>query len=242
MRTIEITTTQNVTIEYELCNLGERITAFILDQVIIISSILLLISLVSLALPSYLVGNVNTIIAAGIFVLYSPTCEILLNGQSLGKRALRIRIVNLTGRQPHISDFMIRWAFRVVDIWLSLGSIAAILSSTTSNGQRLGGMLSNTTVIKDRPRMTSSLQNILSIHSLENYQPEYVDVKKFSEAEMLLVKKVIDRANKHPNEAHREALDALVNKISATLQLTTVPKNKIKFLKTIIRDYIALTR
>ena len=44
-KTIEITTTQNVTIEYELAELRERMLAWLLDLVIVVFGYLLLVQL-----------------------------------------------------------------------------------------------------------------------------------------------------------------------------------------------------
>ena len=42
MRTIDITTTQKVTIEYELASLRDRIIAYLMDQLILIACLLVL--------------------------------------------------------------------------------------------------------------------------------------------------------------------------------------------------------
>ena len=47
-KTIEITTTQNVTIEYELAELRERMLAWLLDIVIVIIGYLLLLQLIQM--------------------------------------------------------------------------------------------------------------------------------------------------------------------------------------------------
>ena len=58
---------------------------------------------------------------------------------------------------------------------------------------------------------------------------------------MLLVKETLKKYIKYPNVAHKKAFDLLVEKITTELNLKT-PKNKVDFLKTLLKDYILLTR
>ncbi len=242
MRTIEITTTQNVTIEYELASFRDRFFAFFIDFWILNFSILLL----------YLfwiwIGGFETInyflylVMLPIYLFYSPASEIWMNGQSLGKKAIGIKVAKLNGKQPVISDYLIRWAFRLIDIWFSSGTIAAVLVNSTVRGQRLGDMLANTTVIKVRSSLNIEIADVLRINTRENYEPQFPQVRNLNESDMLLIKAVIERTKKYNNTAHKEALDMLVQKMREVLNITEIPKDKIAFLKTLLNDYIVLTR
>ena len=77
---------------------------------------------------------------------------------------------------------------------------------------------------------------------MENYQPEYPDVRRFSDSDMLLVKQTLERYQKYKNEAHKEAVLLLAEKICEQLDIFPVPEQKLKFLKTTLNDYIVLTR
>jgi hypothetical protein len=59
---------------------------------------------------------------------------------------------------------------------------------------------------------------------------------------MLLVKKTIDRYKNFPNPAHANAIVLLSDVLSKKLNLEQTPKDKIGFLKTLINDYVVLTR
>ena len=59
---------------------------------------------------------------------------------------------------------------------------------------------------------------------------------------MLLIKSIITRSRLYRNKAHREVVDDLVVRLKDELDLEKMPPNKIEFLKTLIRDYIVLTR
>jgi uncharacterized RDD family membrane protein YckC len=242
MRTIEITTTQNVTIEYELASFRDRFFAFFLDFWILNFSLLLL-----WLLWMYIFGMDSSsyfiyLVLLPIYLFYSPASEIWMNGQSLGKKAIGIKVAKLNGKQPVISDYLIRWAFRLVDIWFSSGTIAAVLVNSTLRGQRLGDMLAHTTVIKTRSSLSIGIADVLRINTRENYEPQYPQVARLNEQDMLLIKLVIERTKKYNNTAHKEALDMLVQKLKTVLDINETPKDKVGFLKTLLNDYIVLTR
>lgn len=240
MRSIEISTTQNVTIQYDLADLKDRVLAFLLDFLIFMTGffILLMFSLfASMPVDYFLV-----LIGFPVIIFYPLVSEIIGNGQSIGKLALQIKVVKLNGKQASVGDYTLRWAFRLIDIYLSIGSIASLLVSSSSKAQRLGDMLAGTTVIKVKPAVNMSLHDLLSISSLDTYQPVYTSVRTMSEDDMLLVKTVIERARKYPNPAHLDAVDMTVRHVMEKLHITSMPVNKPEFLRTVLKDYIVLTR
>ncbi|HYG39705.1 MAG TPA: RDD family protein [Cytophagales bacterium] len=241
MQKIEINTTQNVTIQYDLATLTDRFLAFLLDAVIIFGSVLLIV-----AFTAPFLGNdfkyVAFFILYPIFFFYNVAFEILNDGQSLGKKAMQIRVVKITGKAPELSDYLIRWVFRAIDIYGSFGSIAAIFISSSTKNQRLGDLLAQTTVIKVKPAMNLNLEDILKISSRDDYSPQYPEVKKLQEEDLILVKNVIERARKYANPAHEMAVQETADNLRSRLEIPNLPQNNIEFLKTLIKDYIVLTR
>lgn len=242
METIDIVTTQNVTIQYALASVRDRILSFFIDIIVLGVCVLLLILLFSSTIPGDGYEYAQYLIIFPFFIFYSLAQEIILDGQSIGKRLMNLKIVKLTGKEPTMSDYLIRWAFRFIDIWFSLGSIAVMLISSTNRQQRLGDLLANTAVIKLNPWATVNLNEILSIHSIATYQPKYPEVKKYTEADMLFVKQALERLRNFNNMAHREAIIHLADKMASQLGLPEPPKNKMEFLKTLLNDYVVLSR
>ncbi|MCX6231683.1 MAG: RDD family protein [Bacteroidetes bacterium] len=239
MKKIEIITTQNVTIEYELASLFERIGAFLLDFFFIWSSIGIL-NLIS-AIFSFNSDIFFFVTAIPIFFFYSLAFEILNNGQSLGKYLLKLKVVKLTNEKADFFDYIMRWTFRMIDIYFSLGTLAATLVYSSSNGQRLGDLLADTSVIKVLNKNRYMLQNVLKKNDVTDYEPKYPEVVSYTEKDMLLIKECLDRYVEHPTQGHKEALILLLNKIEAQLNIK-IPKNAVEFLRTLIKDYVYLTR
>ena len=66
-----------------------------------------------------------------IFIFYSIAFEVFNNGQSLGKMAMKIRVIKASGGKPTFADYVARWMFRMVDVYLSLGALASILVTSS---------------------------------------------------------------------------------------------------------------
>lgn len=243
MATIDINTTQNVSIEYELAGLRDRFLAMFIDWMIMGVLVSVVTTVVLTILPS---GDgfedLGLYIVVPFLMFYTLVSEILMDGQTLGKKALGIKVIKQSGTSPSIIDFFLRWVLRPIDIYFSAGVLGGILISSTPSKQRLGGLASNTAIIKTKFNLRFTLNDILKINSLENYEPIYPEVRQLSEKDMLLVKSVISRTQRYKNDAHYEALNLLVKRIREELDIQERPKNKIKFLKTLLRDYIVLTR
>lgn len=233
---VSLASSQNITIDFQTASLVQRIVAYGIDLVIIgITS----------AILAGVLGAINPLLvplAILPFVLYTVVLEILLHGQTIGKKAMRLRVINVLGKEPTALDYIIRWSFRLVDLYTSLFSVGVILISTTPRAQRLGGFLSNTMVVNLRAEMELSLTDILNIEDRSGYQPSYLDVYRFRESEMLTVKQVLERVEKYPNAAHKLALEQCAQRVARVLGIDDLPKNHRQFLQVVLKDYIVLSR
>lgn len=247
-KNIDIKTTQNVTIEYELASLRERMLAWLLDTVIILFGYGVLVFVVTLLTGGAAFDNMGLAMLIGLlpfilFFIYHSAFEIWNLGQTLGKKALNIRVVRLDGKDPEWSDVILRAFLQIVDTIFSSGVIGAVLIKTTPKSQRLGDMAANTTVIKlFNSRYQFRLTDILSIATLENYQPVYPQVRRLGEQDMLFVKQMLTRYQRYPNDAHLYAMEDLITHLMPLLDIERRPMNSVEFLKTLLRDYVVLTR
>ncbi|MEZ5056641.1 MAG: RDD family protein [Saprospiraceae bacterium] len=247
MKTIEILTTQNVTIDYELAGVRDRVIAFFIDGIIYTVFTFIMIFLVFNAQRVIMeMGEfLWTFISIGLYVgwiFYHVLFEIFNNGQSIGKKALGIKVVRIDGKEPGLFDFLLRGVFHLVDTLFTAGVVGVVLIASTDKTQRLGDMAANTTVIKKRSSRQFQLMDILGIQNTETYEPLYPEVTRLNEQEMLLIKNAISRYQEFPNKAHQEAIVQLTERLTEILGMKEVPKGKIKFLKTLLKDYIVLTR
>lgn len=236
MKKVTVRTAQHIAIDFEVASLGVRILSFLLDFSLLVLSCFFLFLLLS---------AINSLLGYLVLVplvLYTPACEYLMNGQSLGKRMCKLRVINLYGRAPTLLDLGVRWAFRLVDIWLTVGSLSIILISSTRRSQRLGGLLSNTIVVSTRGELRLTLDDILQLDNRQSYQPKYLEAFRFKEEDMITIKTLLERYEQYRNAAHTRLLRGAARRCAEVLELPEPPADEQLFLRTLLQDYIVITR
>lgn len=239
MKQIEIKTSDQVLINFNIAGLRDRAFAFLIDQLILYGVILVL---------SITGGIINAgelywvIVVIPVFLFYTLIFEITLGGITPGKKAIGVRVVKLNGHYATPVDYILRWLFRWLDIWMSLTVIGSVLINSNRYGQRLGDLMAGTTLIKVKSGDKISLKEILSIDSSQDYTPVYPQVTLLNDEDLLLVKRTMHQARQYNNTAHRKAIDLLVKHLADELQISDPIKNKGDFLNTLLKDYVVLTR
>src|SRR5690606_21050190 len=113
---------------------------------------------------------VNIAIVTVPFLLYHPLFEILMNGQSPGKRQMKIKVVSLDGSSPTIGGYLMRWLFRLVEVFMLRGAVAMVTIAANGKGQRLGDIAAGTTVVKLVPQHATSSDAVFT-QVESDYQP-----------------------------------------------------------------------
>ena len=225
----QFVTNQNIEIDLELGSLGERIIAFIIDLIIMIVAI----TAVSAILSSLSLGGEWMFMLFYIpLMFYSFVFEYFGSGQTLGKRAMNIKVVKLDGSTPTIGSYLLRWLFRIIDLWFYpiVFAPAVISIIATKNGQRIGDLVAGTTVIKVRNIGTAeAFKSVVK----DDHQVTFNQVKSLTDNQIELIKKAL----KMRKEGHSgEGVTVLAQKIKDKLNIESDWPD-VKFLYTIIRDY-----
>src|SRR5436190_6702385 len=114
MSTIRITTSQNIELDYDLGSLGERIVAYLLDLLIIAAyAVTIMIMVFSSSFSRFSMMTIFLLFLPVVF--YDLLSEVFLNGQSVGKKVMKIRVISLDGGSATISQYLLRWIFRLID-------------------------------------------------------------------------------------------------------------------------------
>jgi uncharacterized RDD family membrane protein YckC len=245
MKKVDIITSHNISIDYEAASVLNRGVAQFLDLLTMIVYFWIIVWIVVMFGWSTFDFNMMTVLLVILqlpVMFYSVLFEYLLKGQTLGKMAMGIRVVKLNGENASLNDYAMRWAFKLIDLWFSAGAIAALFISTTEKGQRLGDILAQTAVVKNKPDQVYTIRDILNIKDRTKHEPTYLGVSKFTDEDMILIKNAITRVKKYPNEPHKQLVRDLATKAADELNLPEVPQKKLTFLKTLLQDYIVLTR
>ncbi len=240
MMQLSINTTQNVNINFTAASVGERILAFLLDALVQIAYLITVFWLVFSVFGfdevtrdwDYWSKAAVMIIIMLPVTFYSLTLESILEGQTLGKRILKIKVVKIDGYQASFGDYLIRWLFRLIDIFSNSGVIGLIAIVVTEKSQRLGDISAGTAVI--------TLKNNISINSTileeidQEYIPTYPQVIKLSDNDVRIIKETYQ-------DARRSSDLVLINKLKVKIEAVTGIKNQSgnqqDFIKTILKDY-----
>lgn len=144
---------EHVPIRVELAGLANRVFAFLIDQVLMLTFMGLV--MLFFALPPFnreLSGLSRTVVPVTLLVIffgYQMLQEWRMNGQSVGKLLFHIRVVRNNGQPIGFWEAFGRNILRVVDVYLSgIGLVAMMFSR---DEKRLGDYLAGTLVINDQP-------------------------------------------------------------------------------------------
>ncbi|MDO6736862.1 RDD family protein [Wenyingzhuangia sp. 2_MG-2023] len=242
MAEIQITTTQNVNLDFKSAELNHRIFAWFIDSMIKSAyiGILMYLLLGILNLGKYFESLDTWSIMAVVIVLgipvifYTLTLETLLGGQTVGKKLMKLKVLKIDGYQTSFIDFFIRWVMRIVDVNMFSGFVALISIGSSSKGQRLGGLASGTAVVSLRNKVDIS-HTILEENLENNYQPTYTSVVKLSDNDVRIIKENYLKAKRKNDE---ELLLKLKNKVVVVIGQEPVEEHSmVQFLDVIIKDY-----
>ena len=242
MDSIRISTAQNIDIDYEIAGLGERIAARCIDLagfLVIAVITLVVMGAVSVGISGS-AGMIVLFVFIAIFAFYDLVCEITMDGQTLGKKALKIKVISIDGTQPTFSQYIFRWLFRIIDFGFPFGwGVVALVSvAVTKNHQRLGDILAKTTLIKTKPR-TAFANVAFSFKLPEEYEPKFKEVLHLNDRDVELIHEVLTG---YYQTGNAELIYTMAAKTKEHI-FVTIPSgmNELQFLETVLKDYNHLT-
>ena len=206
----KILTPENVNVEFELAGLGSRTLAAIVDS--LVQGALLLVVIISMLLAGVNFEELDwygsLVIALGIAILfivffgYYIFFEMLMNGQTPGKKAAKLRVVRKTGEPVTIFDSFIRNILRIVDMLPSLYLVGSVFLIFSRDYQRIGDLAANTIVVKTGAarKNVESFDELMADYSLKSAQKDengedVVNIYPVSNFEYGILKDFLKRKN-----------------------------------------------
>jgi uncharacterized RDD family membrane protein YckC len=186
---LSIATPELVAIEFPLAGIGSRFVAVLLDYLLQAAAVIILTIIFALLLSgtsggggarSAAADNLSTkwaiaIVIAIPFLLewaYFALFEAFWHGQTPGKRIMKIRVIQQTGRPVSLFESLGRNLVRIVDWLPSFYVIGVISMFVTKRQQRLGDLIAGTLVVHERP-LEAPLESIGSSRTFTSavFQP-----------------------------------------------------------------------
>lgn len=241
---VKLDTGFNIEIDFQVAPFAKRLLAWLIDIVIIIAYYLLLN--VFMGSLWFMIGWLTVLISIPP-LLYHLLCEVFLNGQSIGKKVLRIKVIAANGGQPTFSQYLIRWLFRLADlpIWLPqaissgalpwwcmifiFGGLASII--ITPHSQRIGDLIAGTILIDTRNR--TSWEDTVFTELEETYQPRYPKVMQLTDKDVNTLKGIINTVSKNGDY---DLSMRIADRIRTKLDIQS-DQDSLDFLQTLLKDY-----
>lgn len=238
---IDFETPENIKISYQVAGPGTRFLAWFADTIFLtIIGFLLLILFVAIGFSADSVlgdmfeGMRDEIDSAddadfapifiGIWLMiwslgsffYFGLSELLLHGQTMGKRMSKIRVVKADGFSLDPLSILIRSLFRLVD-QMPLLWIVPVLSAKS---QRLGDMVAGTIVISEELNEISSVREILSSRSASEskFRISGAMLNRARPADFEAIESILDRWSSLSEAARLQLTGTIVPALAKRLQ------------------------
>lgn len=251
MSTIEIGTPFNVDIDFEIAAFHKRLLAYCLDFALLM---LYLAGMMYLLFGGFKLGESATgLVLLVIFIpmlFFTFLCELLLEGQTLGKKVAKIRVISLDGGEPTMGQYIVRWFLRFYEwgfivlllFWSDGGTgfgalffgglTSCVIIAVNKKSQRLGDIIGETIVVNTTSKLT--VDDTIFMHvPQENYRVLFPEVLRLSDRDINTIKSVLTQAQKN------NSYDTC-NKAAAKIQkILNVPTDLYanEFLEKLLEDY-----
>ncbi len=258
MPLIQIATPFNIDLEFEIADFYKRLLAYLIDFSILILYLLSMKYLYYGGIGRVSSDDLQSHVGIDILtislpmLLYSLLCEVMMHGQTIGKKLMNIRVISLDGGEPQLSQYILRWMFKafewpflfgyvlltqetlIVYIVITgfLGIIVVIFIAIAKKNQRLGDLAANTVVVNTRSVFSVEDTVFMEVQQAD-YIVKYPEVLRLTDRDINTVKNVINMYYKSHN--YQTAL-RVSYKIQEVLHITT-DMQPIAFLQKLLEDY-----
>ncbi len=251
-----IDTPENVSFGFEVAGIGSRFIGALIDTVIITIALVLLNLMLGVILevlgatavanpfavvdedPAWGAGIViaiyvllNFLFVSGYYVIF----ELIWNGQTIGKRVAKIRVVRVNGNPAGFLEIVVRNLVRMVDFLPTAYGIGLVVMFFNQHARRLGDFAAGTLVIKEARQVTLETLGQAGLHSaqplgaaalrdkpsddaIEIWRQRYPNLRRLTASDYELIRETLrrhDRGQVNPHVLYRLS-DAIAHKVAAT--------------------------
>jgi uncharacterized RDD family membrane protein YckC len=265
MAAIKVPTSFNIDVEFEIPEFYRRLIALLIDIVIQFCYFKIAIEIYDSIRRHADFSNTNTsnnLEAIGVLLflplfIYHIVLEITMNGQSIGKKIMGLRVVHENGGRSAVSQFLIRWLLRVSDVWIVvlvlflaldpdfrnpetafivLGALAFLITDivlvvSSKKSQRIGDILARTILI--RTNRSASIEETVFQEVADDYTPSFPQIMQLSDRDINAIKSILETARK---KGDLDMATAASDKIKTHLKIDST-MSPFEFLDILLKDY-----
>ncbi len=249
--TISIETPEKIRFDYKIAQTGTRIGAYILDMVIQVTIIILGVLLLVFigvweggSLPGPLTGQFQLLALAFFYLLifffqwgYFTMFEMFKNGQTPGKKAMRISVIRSNGEPLDASVIVLRNLLRAVDGFPVLSALGGFISILDKKSRRLGDIIADTLVVHEiRFNLKEPLFKT-TISSKSQEEPAMKLMTKLDEEELYVIRRFLSDRCLLPEEKQKSIGTKLAANVKKRLDITGDFDDEIVFLERIYKEH-----
>lgn len=241
MEKIKIPTSFNIELEFETPEFHKRLFAWLTDLFILYAYYIIVRYLIinisgnhsspgNENLPFlYNLSAIQLILFVPLFV-YHFVCELTMNGQSIGKKILGLKVISENGGRPAFYQYLIRWLLRPCDFFF-FGLVGLLTVVNSKKNQRLGDLAAGTLVIKTK--METDINDTVFFELSDTYKPRFKEVMRLSDRDMNVIKGVLSNCKKYNNF---DVAARTSEKVRTLLNIQDY-EEPVEFLETLLKDY-----
>lgn len=243
-----VVTPEGVQVVYTAAGLASRSLAAVVDYVIIIT--LLATSLVMVAINEGTSSANQDVILALLAILtfvvnwgYFVFFEWIWNGQTPGKRLLRLRVLREGGRPVDIGAIVVRNLMRAIDFLPFLYGIGLVTMFVDRYQRRLGDLTAGTVVVHEAMPLT--LERVMQpvVVQVPPRAPDapptplVPNVERLTSADLSLLLEFLQQRDELQTEARRDLAAHLAAILRQRLALPPGSGDPERFIEHVLREY-----
>lgn len=234
---VSLQTPESVELDFTLAGIGNRAYALLIDYIVwgLTLSIFSLAwfglaGLLSESLSNFLGGfdqfelwlfSLWLLIFFFIYVGYFVFFETLWQGQTPGKRVIKIRVIRDDGRPVGLQQAILRTLLRPVDDLFFIGTFFILLGKQE---KRIGDLVAGTLVIQDHGLIIPANFPISdTAYQLVTQLKIEADLSRLSPEEFTIIRDYLQRRNNMTSEAKKRLSKELAYQVKDIIRLETVP-------------------
>ncbi len=235
---VTLKTPESVELEFKLAGIGNRAYALLIDYIVLV--LILIIFLITWALFAFqllsflenFVGVNNSVelwliaiqflISFAIYVGYFVFFEMLWQGQTPGKRFVKIRVIRDNGRPIRLQQATLRALLRPVDDIFFLGVFLIVLGKRE---KRLGDLIAGTIVIQEeRPIASANFPISEEAQKLTHQLQIEADISRLRPDDFAVIREYLQRRREMIPKARTELSRKLADRVTEIIALENVPQ------------------
>ena len=218
-----IDTPENVSFGYEVAGIGSRFIGALIDN-LILGIALFLLNLLLAQLLEWLggadgvatltgmdaAGDWATGLVTALYILlnfvllwgYYIVFELIWNGQTIGKRVAKTRVVRVNGNPAGVLEIVVRNLLRMVDFLPVAYGVGLAVMFFNHHARRLGDFAAGTLVIKEgsmvglesvAPLVATRSQDVPSDSAVEAWRQRFPGLRRLTAADYELIQEMLRR-------------------------------------------------